>query len=63
MQDTRIIFPKFKGTDSQLNMNTNDRKKRGILSIITGLAGLAYECINAYQNCKKNKAIEKGYKA
>ena len=54
--DARIIIPKFKGIDSELNLNTNNRKKRGIFSIITGLAYLVLEGISAY--LKKDKAIE-----
>ena len=38
-QDARIIILKLKGIDSELNLNTNNREKRGIFSIITGLAG------------------------
>ena len=50
MQDAMIIISKFKGTDSKLNLNTNNREKIGIFSIITGLAGLAYMEITAYLN-------------
>ena len=62
-QDTRIIFPKCKGIDSSLSLDTNSREKRGIFIIITGLAGLAYEGISAYLNWRKSKVFEKGYKA
>ena len=62
-QDTSIIIPKFEGIDSELNLNTNNREKRGIFSIITGTAGLAYDGISVYLNWKKNEDIEEGYKA
>ena len=49
-QDARIIIPQFKGIDSELNLITNCRKKRGMFSIITVLAGYAYKGSSAYLN-------------
>ena len=54
-------YLKFKGTNSELNLNSNYREKKGIVSIITGLAAIAYEGISAYLKWEMNKAIEKGY--
>ena len=59
--NARIIIRKFKGKDSYLHINKNNREKRGIISITTGLAALAYKGINVYLNWK-NKAMEKGNK-
>ena len=60
-QDARIIILKYKGTDSAFTLNSGNRKKRGIFSIITGFTGLTTEGISAYLNWKKNEAIEKRY--
>ena len=62
-QAARIIVPNFNVTGSDLTLNTNNRVKRGIFHIISGLAGLAYYGASAYLNWKKKKAIKKGYKA
>ena len=35
-KDGRIIITKFKGSDSSLTLNKNNRENRGIFSIITG---------------------------
>ena len=40
-QDNSIITQKFKGTDFPLSLNTNNKEKREIFSISTGIAGLA----------------------
>ena len=55
-----MLVPKFKDTDSELNLNTNNREKRGILFSITGLA---YKGVSAHLNWMKNQAIESGYQA
>ena len=49
-QDTRILIPNSKGTDSLLSVKENNRERRGTFSIIIGLAVLAYRDISAFLN-------------
>ena len=42
-------------------MDTENTEKRGIVSLITGLASMAYKGMGAYLKWKKTIATEKGY--
>ena len=61
-QDAKIIIPKFKGTASEMILNTNNREKMGIFSIITGIAGLAYKGVSVYLKWKKTMQKKKDIK-